>query len=187
MITEAIPWELKQIFDKTVQLKQINICELNGLMVLLIDKGRICIFKLSEFSQIMSDSNWDQNQTKSKQHCKERKLEFVNGCQIYAMSKNLINKTDQVKIIAACGKKLLVIYSKSSSCSTNICSSCIASMNTAPANTLTVNSNLSSSGFPSSISNSNLGSSDSEENIVNSFYLRKVIRWILDLFMKINL
>ena len=115
---EAIPWDLKQIFDKTVQVRQLDVCEQYGLMMLLIDKGRICVFKLNEFNQILNDSNWEQNQAKTRVNCKEHKIEFISGCTLYALSKQATSRTSSFKFVAACGKKLLIVETKCS----NLCS-----------------------------------------------------------------
>lgn len=111
VIDEAIPWEIKQIFDKTVQLKQIDIADLYDLMVFCDLKGRLCVFRLSDFSRILSDSSLDESLAKTKIHCKENKLEFVNGCHLYAISKQLSND-NELKIAAACGKKITIFTFK---------------------------------------------------------------------------
>lgn len=159
VIDEAIPWEIKQIFDKTVQLRQIDICDQFGLMIFCDFKGRICVFRLSEFAQIISDSSCDQSQAKTKAHCKERKLEFLSGCHVYAISKQLVNKADNFKIVAACGRKLILIQYKSPSATSNMCNNCAA------------NHSISSS--PSS---QNLGNIDpSSADLLKLFLFRKEI------------
>ena len=143
LLDEALPWEVKPLFEKQVAIKQIDVCELNGLMVFLTaDKGRICIFNLSEFSGVyqylLNDyaslyqsqqtntstnantssnvpaSSFEKNSSsnsftntnsvdatsgvlngaesaavKTKLNCKEKRLDFVNGCHLYALSHSM--------------------------------------------------------------------------------------------------
>ncbi len=121
---EAIPWELKQIFDKSVQVRQIDVCENLGIMIFLTDRGRVNVFRLTEFSQILNDSNCEQDQTKTRSQCKDHRLEFVSGCSVYALNKLQASKSmlTSFKFVAACGKHLLVIESSNRrSPSENIC------------------------------------------------------------------
>lgn len=74
-------------------------------------KGRLCIFRLSDFSKILSDSSSDESLAKTKFHCKENKIDFINGCHLYAISKQLTND-NELKIAAACGKKITIISYK---------------------------------------------------------------------------
>ena len=123
---KALPWDIKQIFDKSVQLRQLDICELNGLMIMCDYRGHISVFKLSDFNQILTDSNWESTQTKTKAHCKEHRLEFIPAaCQTYTIGKQLIMTTTSksngaggknittshqcFRMLAACGRKLLLI------------------------------------------------------------------------------
>lgn len=155
-----MPWDIKQIFDKTVQLRQLDVCELFGFMIFCDYKGHISVFKLNEFNQILSDSNWDNSQTKSKLHCKEHRLEFISGCHMYAISKQLINKNENFKLVAACGRKLYLIeYSNA-----QVCNSCAASIN----NNINYNSNNNS--------NANMNSNNSNSNnLVNQLALNPMI------------
>lgn len=137
-------------------------------------KGRICVFRLSEFAQTMSDSSWDQSQSKTKLFCKEHRLEFISGCHVYAISKQLINKNEYFKIVAACGKKLVLINYKSQLNSANVCNSCATTLNTA--NTDFSNSSASSACMRSSSSSQNIGNTDPFQNDVTKlFYVRKEI------------
>lgn len=103
---KALPWDIKQIFDKSVQLRQLDICELSGLMVMCDLKGHVSVFRLAEFAQILSDSpsSWESHMdetqatsssgsssTKTKAHCKESRLDLVSGaCHLYSIGKPLI-------------------------------------------------------------------------------------------------
>lgn len=138
-----------------MQLRQLDICELNGLMVMCDLKGHISVFKLSEFNHVLSDSNWESSQTKSKSHCKERRLEIIPAaCHIYAIGKQLVvakNKSVEppvFRMIAACGRKLLLIeYNNSSPASTSmsclqsnvVCNSCATLNSSAIVNSLVQN------------------------------------------------
>lgn len=69
------------IFDKTVLVKQLNIVEAHGLMVMRVQKGRDCCvyaFRLSDFE---NDQNEDQNVIKTKADIKKNKLECSRGLQ----------------------------------------------------------------------------------------------------------
>ena len=85
----------------------------------------MCVFRLCEFNQIMSDSNWDQSLTKNKIDCKEHKLDFINSCHVYAINKQLVSKKDTFKVVAACGKKLILFQLKTQQCtSQKMCPAC---------------------------------------------------------------
>jgi hypothetical protein len=153
-------------------------------MIFLTEKGRICVFKLSNFNQIMTDSFWDQSQVKTKNECKEHKLEFVNGCHLYAISKQLINKSSHFKIAAVCGRKILIIiYKCFNNNNNNICAACYNGFAQNATNNLVINplvglnnltlGNQHSSNFTSS---SNLSSSELFDEIVNQFIIKKVIK-----------
>lgn len=222
MFVKALPWDIKQIFDKSVQLRQLDICELNGLMIMCDLKGHISVFRLCEFAHFLTDSNWDSVQTKTKAHCKERRLDFMPGaCQAYAIGKQLlVNKSNNnnasnananqtsnsnnksssssssscceqpaFRMIAACGRKLLLIeYNNSSpssssmSClhSSMMCNSCNVALNSSSiANSimqnpivgvtqLTSSSNLpatSSTSSPAATAAAPLSSSASGQNL----------------------
>ncbi len=103
-------------------------------------KGRMSVFRLSEFTQIMSDSNWDQTLTKTKNDCKEHRLEFISGCHAYAINKQLVSSTDDcsslLRIVAACGKKLILFQLRSQQCTTQkLCSACVAASAASPQQT----------------------------------------------------
>ncbi|CAF0797732.1 unnamed protein product [Brachionus calyciflorus] len=163
VIDEAIPWEIKQIFDKTVQLRQIDICDLYGLMVFCDFKGRLCVFKLSDFSQLLSDSSLDESQARNKFHCKENKLDFISGCQIYAISKPIYGN-QELKIVAACGKKMIVVNYKNQL--NNTCLNC-SPLHVSPTNS----KNLTSSSSFQNIQNSEQIKND----ITKLFQIKKEI------------
>ncbi|RNA22577.1 GTPase-activating Rap Ran-GAP domain 3 [Brachionus plicatilis] len=170
IIDEAIPWEIKQIFDKTVQLKQIDIADLYGLMIFCDLKGRLCIFKLNDFSKILSDSSLDESLAKTKLHCKENKLDFINGCHLYSISKQLLND-NELKIAAACGKKITIITYKN-----KLSYSCINCANSAS------KKNIPSSSSFQSFQNADLLKSD----VTKLFQIKREIN-CLDVPSYINL
>lgn len=106
-----------------MQVRQIDVWEPYGLLVMLIDKGRICIFKLNELSQLLNEST---EQARNKNHCREHRLEFIQSCNVYCIKKQPINHNECFKIIASCGRKLVVIESNLVSM---ICDQCIIATN----------------------------------------------------------
>jgi hypothetical protein len=156
-----------------VQPRQLDICESYGLLIMLFDKGRICVFKMSEFNQIVSDGNWDPSQTKTKANCKEHKLDFISGCHKYAISKQLINKSECLKIIAACGKKLILAQMKSPDSSNGtICNTCATTLTFS---SLVINPVIGLSNLAlSSTNNQNAISSESPTDLASLFIVKKV-------------
>jgi len=96
-------------------MRQLDIIEQLGLMIFLNDRGRICVFKLSEFSQLLNDSS-SSEAAKTRAHCKERKLEFPQQCTVYTQSTNHVSKNGIFKLMAACGKKIYVMESRCVNC-----------------------------------------------------------------------
>lgn len=198
VIDEALPWDIKPLFDKSVQLRQLDICELNGLMIMCDVKGHVSVFRLAEFSQIVADSSsWDSDQAKTKAHCKEHRLEIIPAaCHTYAIGKQLIvtrNKSTGVqepsslRLLAACGRKLFLIeYSansstgaSTSSLSNMVCNSCAtATLNSSSiANSLVQNPIVgvtqlaTGPGLPSSLSGQNL--SGDADDVTKLFQIRR--------------
>jgi hypothetical protein len=131
----------------------------------------------------MTDSFWDQSQVKTKNECKEHKLEFVNGCHLYAISKQIINKSSHFKIAAVCGKKIIIIKYKCFN--NNICAACSNSFAQNATNNLVINpliginnltlGNQHSSNFTSS---PNLSSTEIVDDIASQFIIKKVMKYI---------
>lgn len=109
-----------------MQIRQLDVWEQYGLLVMLLEKGRICIFKLNELNQLLNESNIEQS--KNKNDCRQHRLEFLHSCNVYALKKQPINSSECFKIVAACGRKLVIIESNLSNQS-NICDSCITNLN----------------------------------------------------------
>ena len=117
--------------------------------------GRLCVFNLNDFNQCNEIINSNNNKSSenvnelkleamNKNDCKERRLDFMpTFCHLYAISKQIA--ASQLKIVAACGKKLFIIKLKdihynnaASSDGAETASSCISNLNNA-ANTIAVN------------------------------------------------
>jgi hypothetical protein len=128
VLDEAIPWDTRKIFEKNISARQIEVCELFGLLFILWDKGYVSVFKLSELRQIMNDTNFNDTSSnaKTKLQCKENRLEAISGCHLYAIGK----RTSNIRILAASGKKLTLLEiplkSSSSQSAKEFCSTCIS-------------------------------------------------------------
>ncbi len=151
-----------------MQIRQLDISESYGLIIFCDFKGRVCVFRLNEFSQIMSDSNWDQSLTKTKLDCKEHKLDFISSCHTYAISKQPIsnknNNNNTLKILAACGKKLILFHLRNQQCSAaKMCSACSAFVG-----------NNSTKSASNSNSKSNLNKSSSAQNLAYTDFFNDV-------------
>lgn len=145
-------------------MRQLNICEQLGIMIFLNERGRICVFKLSEFNSILNDNNSEQGHSKSRAHFKEHKLDSVQGCSVYALRKNQMTRNGIFKIVAACGKKLLVLETK-----------CTGSNIVSEASSIYENKNS----LISPDSNTNVVSVNYETEAQNftSFHVKKVIKF----------
>jgi len=127
-------------------------------MIFLNDRGRICVFKLSEFNQLLNDSS-SPDATKTRAHCKERKLEFSQQVfTVYSLSTSHVSKNGIFKLMAASGKKIYVMESR--------CGNYNSSGNNIPFNNN--NSELNSSVNDSIVYNSSLVS-DINNNTSISF------------------
>ena len=101
-----MPWDVKALFDKSVQLRQLSVCETNNMFVALTDKGRVSVFSLDE---LRTSSSADT--VKTKLEMKERRVEAVVGCQLFAMCKHIINKATCVLMAAVCSRRILLLRS----------------------------------------------------------------------------
>ncbi|XP_055959069.1 GTPase-activating Rap/Ran-GAP domain-like protein 3 [Patella vulgata] len=96
------------IFDKSVIVKQINVIEAHGLLILRTDKGKdgkIYVFRLSDFEGEESEV------PRSKSDCREHRLERAKGCHLYALSRPC---GSHLRMVVAVGKKLLLFTWKHS-------------------------------------------------------------------------
>ncbi len=153
-------------------MRQLDVWEAYGLLILLTEKGRICAFKLNDLSQNLNESNF---QTRNKNQCRENRVELINSCSIYAIKKQPLNYNECFKIVASCGKKLIIIESNSTSNSQNsICDTCKTSAN--PLHEFSsLNLNSPSSYFDSNSSPNLIINNDKFNEINDLFYFKKVI------------
>ncbi|XP_071673345.1 GTPase-activating Rap/Ran-GAP domain-like protein 3 isoform X2 [Patagioenas fasciata] len=116
-----------QVFDKTLQIKQMHVLEALDLLIARTDKGkdsRLLVFRLSAVKKYI-----ETKQTiRSKHDCRENKLERTKGCHLYAIN---THHGSELRIVVAIRNKLLLVTKKYN-----------------PHNTLTSSSLLLSSGSP---------------------------------------
>ncbi|XP_074702378.1 GTPase-activating Rap/Ran-GAP domain-like protein 3 isoform X6 [Strix aluco] len=116
-----------QVFDKTLQIKQMHVLEALDLLIARTDKGkdsRLLVFRLSA---VQKDIETKQ-MIRSKYDCRENKLERTKGCHLYAIN---THHGSELRIVVAIRNKLLLITKKYN-----------------PRNSLTSSSLLSSSESP---------------------------------------
>uniref|UniRef100_A0A8C0FF05 GTPase activating Rap/RanGAP domain like 3 n=1 Tax=Bubo bubo TaxID=30461 RepID=A0A8C0FF05_BUBBB len=116
-----------QVFDKTLQIKQMHVLEALNLLIARTDKGkdsRLLVFRLSA---VQKDIETKQ-MIRSKYDCRENKLERTKGCHLYAIN---THHGSELRIVVAIRNKLLLITKKYN-----------------PRNSLTSSSLLSSSESP---------------------------------------
>ncbi|XP_038601443.1 GTPase-activating Rap/Ran-GAP domain-like protein 3 isoform X1 [Tachyglossus aculeatus] len=97
-----------QVFDKTLQFKQMHVLESLDLLITRADKGkdsRLFVFRLSTVRKGIED----KQVAKSKSDCRENKLEKTKGCHLYAIN---THNNNELRIIAAIRNKLLLITRK---------------------------------------------------------------------------
>jgi hypothetical protein len=109
---ETIPWDIRKLFEKSIVPRQLDICETFGLMILLMDKGRVCVFRLQEINLIISDMSNDlQARAQNlKAFCKEHKIDSIQNCSFYATNKHCANANENFRLAAICGKKIQVYH-----------------------------------------------------------------------------
>ncbi|NWU98044.1 GARL3 protein, partial [Upupa epops] len=101
-----------QVFDKTLQIKQMHVLETLDLLIARTDKGkdsRLLVFRLSA---VQKDIETKQI-IRSKYHCRENKLERTKGCHLYAINTHHGN---ELRIVVAIRNKLLLITKKYNPC-----------------------------------------------------------------------
>lgn len=136
------------------------------------------MFKLAELSQLLNEST-NQDQAKTKNDCRQHRLEFLHACTVYTLKKQPINVTDCFKLVAACGRKLVIIESNLNS-QPLVCDSCTTtnhSSNTSNPLGEFSNLNLNTPNTPTtlndSVSTPNL--SDLTNDITSLFHIKKEI------------
>ncbi|XP_070176881.1 GTPase-activating Rap/Ran-GAP domain-like protein 3 [Littorina saxatilis] len=99
----------RQIFDKSVCVKQLSVVEVHNLLILRVDKGKdgkIYVFRLSDF-----EGESAENLTRTRSDCREYKLEKTKGCHLYAVSRP---GGSHLRMVTAVGKRLLLFTWKHS-------------------------------------------------------------------------
>ncbi|XP_029468930.1 GTPase-activating Rap/Ran-GAP domain-like protein 3 isoform X3 [Rhinatrema bivittatum] len=97
-----------QVFDKTLQVKQMHILETLDLLITRADKGkdaRLFVFRLSAIRKGLEEKLI----VKSKYDCRENKLEKTKGCHFYAIN---AHHSNELRIVVAIRNKLLLITRK---------------------------------------------------------------------------
>ncbi|XP_030063403.1 GTPase-activating Rap/Ran-GAP domain-like protein 3 [Microcaecilia unicolor] len=97
-----------QVFDKTLQVKQMHILETLDLLITRADKGkdaRLFVFRLSTIRKDLEEKQI----VKSKYDCRENKLEKTKGCHLYSIN---THHSNELRIVVAIRNKLLLITRK---------------------------------------------------------------------------
>ncbi|XP_052525381.1 GTPase-activating Rap/Ran-GAP domain-like protein 3 isoform X13 [Tympanuchus pallidicinctus] len=101
-----------QVFDKTLQIKQMHVLEALDYLIARTDKGkdsRLLVFRLSS---VQKDIETKQV-IRSKYDCRENKLERTKGCHLYAIN---THHGGELRIVVAIRNKLLLIIKKYNPC-----------------------------------------------------------------------
>ncbi|XP_038046495.1 GTPase-activating Rap/Ran-GAP domain-like protein 3 isoform X2 [Patiria miniata] len=113
-IEEGLP--PRMLFDRTVTAKQLSVVEAHDLLIFRADKGkesRVYVFRLTDF-----EGEPNELIVRTKNDCKDHKLERTKGCQLYALSRP---GGSHLRMVVAVGKKLLVMAWKHSAAWTAWC------------------------------------------------------------------
>ncbi|NWU46893.1 GARL3 protein, partial [Dromas ardeola] len=116
-----------QVFDKTLQIKQMHVLEALDLLIARTDKGkdsRILVFRLSA---VQKDIETKQ-MIRSKYDCRENKLERTKGCHLYAIN---THHGSELRIVVAIRNKLLLVTKKYNPCN-SLTSSSVPSSSESP-------------------------------------------------------
>ncbi|XP_065200520.1 GTPase-activating Rap/Ran-GAP domain-like protein 3 isoform X3 [Planococcus citri] len=109
----------RQIIDKSVSIRQLNVVEAHGILLLRADKGRdskIHVFRLSDFeSDVISSSDFV---LKGRQDLKEHKIERTRGCIMYATSKP---GGSHLRMVVCMGRRLILMQWRHSAAWTAWC------------------------------------------------------------------
>uniref|UniRef100_A0A8C3VBA0 GTPase-activating Rap/Ran-GAP domain-like protein 3 n=1 Tax=Catharus ustulatus TaxID=91951 RepID=A0A8C3VBA0_CATUS len=96
------------VFDKTLQIKQMNVLEALDLLIARTDKGkdsRVLVFRLSAIQKAIET----KKMIRSKYDCRENKLERTKGCHLYAIN---THHGSELRIVVAIRNKLLLVTKK---------------------------------------------------------------------------
>ncbi|XP_022084284.1 GTPase-activating Rap/Ran-GAP domain-like protein 3 isoform X2 [Acanthaster planci] len=113
-IEEGLP--PRMLFDRTVSVKQLSVVEAHDLLIFRADKGkesRVYVFRLTDF-----EGEPNELVVRTKNDCKDHKLERTKGCQLYALSRP---GGSHLRMVVAVAKKLLVMAWKHSAAWTAWC------------------------------------------------------------------
>ncbi|XP_053940327.1 GTPase-activating Rap/Ran-GAP domain-like protein 3 isoform X1 [Cuculus canorus] len=97
-----------QVFDKTLQIKQMHVLEALDLLIARTDKGkdsRLLVFRLSALQKDIETKQI----IRSKYDCRENKLERTKGCHLYAIN---THHGSELRIVVAIRNKLLLVTKK---------------------------------------------------------------------------
>ncbi|XP_019369601.1 PREDICTED: GTPase-activating Rap/Ran-GAP domain-like protein 3 isoform X4 [Gavialis gangeticus] len=97
-----------QVFDKTLQVKQMHVLEALDLLITRADRGkdsRLLVFRLSAVQKSIET----KQMAKNKYDCRENKLEKTKGCHLYAIN---THHSSELRIVVAIRNKLLLITKK---------------------------------------------------------------------------
>uniref|UniRef100_A0A8C3XL34 GTPase activating Rap/RanGAP domain like 3 n=1 Tax=Chelydra serpentina TaxID=8475 RepID=A0A8C3XL34_CHESE len=97
-----------QVFDKTLQVKQMHVLEALDLLITRADKGkdsRLLVFRMSAVRNGIEA----KQMAKSKYDCRDNKLEKTKGCHLYAIN---THHSSELRIVVAIRNKLLLITKK---------------------------------------------------------------------------
>ncbi|XP_032060148.1 LOW QUALITY PROTEIN: GTPase-activating Rap/Ran-GAP domain-like protein 3 [Aythya fuligula] len=116
-----------QVFDKTLQIKQMHVLEALDLLIARTDEGkdsRLLVFRLSA---VQKDIETKQ-MIRSKYDCRENKLERTKGCHLYAIK---THHGSELRIVVAIRNELLLITKKYNPCN-SLTSSSLPSLPESP-------------------------------------------------------
>ncbi|XP_069729542.1 GTPase-activating Rap/Ran-GAP domain-like protein 3 isoform X1 [Phaenicophaeus curvirostris] len=108
-----------QVFDKTLQVKQMHVLEALDLLIARTDKGkdsRLLVFRLSGLQKDIETKQI----IRSKYDCRENKLERTKGCHLYAIN---THHGSELRIVVAIRNKLLLVTKKYNPCNSSTSSS----------------------------------------------------------------
>ncbi|XP_076316326.1 GTPase-activating Rap/Ran-GAP domain-like protein 3 [Tachypleus tridentatus] len=106
----------RPIFDKTVQIKELNVVEAHGILLFRVDKGRdsrIYVYRLSDFESEASEIG-----VRNKTDLRDHRLEKTKGCHLYAISRP---GDSHLRMVVAVGRRLLVLQWRHSTAWTAWC------------------------------------------------------------------
>ncbi|XP_022643618.1 GTPase-activating Rap/Ran-GAP domain-like protein 3 isoform X3 [Varroa destructor] len=106
----------RQIFDKSVQVKQLSVVEAHGILLLRTDRGRdsrVHVFRLSDFEIDLSFGA-----VKTRHDLREHRLERTKGCHLYSLSRP---GGSHLRMAVCISRKLLLMQWRHSAAWTTWC------------------------------------------------------------------